>query len=548
MSCFPEHTYATYADGELAPQELRPLEAHLVQCRRCRELVVALREEADLLADVLQEREQWAPAAAPAPPEGAAPARGIALGIGPALAAGLGVLIVSGWLIQTFEPAVELWLAPFTLRGATDMAFDLIFLLRDEAPAFFQLALAIAAMASASALLTFALTMLLRRWQGPGLLALGVLFALALPAADSDAHFGLHKQEDYTLAAGETHDGTLVISANTANIDGVVEGDLLALSHRLTIRGEVRGNVIALAKNLEIPGKVGGSIHVAAGRTHVGGEIDGNLYALSEDFTLARGSRVRRDAAVIGEDVVIEGPVGRDLFLVADRAELRGEVGRDVSGWTERLSLLDGARVGGDVAATLPTGHEIEVASGAEVAGEVTTRHHDVGTAHGLARYGEPGFYVWIALSLAAAFLVGMLLHQLLPAVFDVRVPTAGAFFRALGVGFLVLVAMPVALGICAVTLVGLPVALMGLALYLAALYVGGIVVAALVGTSLVHPAAEGWGAFGLALLAGLLVVTIAVHTPLVGPVVRIVVVILGLGLLAERSRRGWRLIRGLPV
>ncbi len=67
MSCFPERTYSIYADGELAPDERRPVESHLVGCRRCRELVVSLREEAELLGDVLHERPQTFARPAPSP-------------------------------------------------------------------------------------------------------------------------------------------------------------------------------------------------------------------------------------------------------------------------------------------------------------------------------------------------------------------------------------------------------------------------------------------------------------------------------------------------
>lgn len=546
MSCFPERTYSIYVDGELEPDERRPLESHLVSCLRCRELVVALREEAELLVGVLQERPQAGgrPAPAPAP----APARGIALGIAPVLAAGLVLITVSGWLLETVRPAADRWIAPFTLRGASDMAFDLIFLLRDEAPAAFEVGLALAAMASASALLTFALTMLLRRWQGPGLLLVAAPLALALPAAESRAHFGMHEHEDYTLAAGEIHDGTLVISAHTANIDGVVAGDLLTFSHRLTIRGEIQGNVIVVARQLEIPGHVRGSVHAAAVRSHVAGTVDGNLYAFSEAFSLAGTGTIGRDGAVLGEGSVLEGTVGRDLFLVGDRGELRGPVGRNVSAWLELLTLLDGARVGGSVNAMLPEGQEIEVSSGAEIAGEVVASEQRMHQRRGLARYTEPGFYVWLAVNLAAAFLVGLLLHLLLPALFDVRLETANAFFRALGLGFVVLVALPAALLLCAITLVGIPVALMGLAVYLASLYVGSIVVAALIGTALIHPRGDGWGPFGLALLTGLALLFVAGSTPLVGVLVKAIVVLLGLGLLSERSRTGWRLLRGLPA
>ena len=56
MSPVPEWKFGAYVDGELSPAEMREVEAELVRSRRARELVVALREEASLLGDVLQER------------------------------------------------------------------------------------------------------------------------------------------------------------------------------------------------------------------------------------------------------------------------------------------------------------------------------------------------------------------------------------------------------------------------------------------------------------------------------------------------------------
>jgi cytoskeletal protein CcmA (bactofilin family) len=291
-----------------------------------------------------------------------------------------------------------------------------------------------------------------------------------------------------------------------------------------------------------------GSVYAASGRTHVAGPVTGNLYAVSEAFTLAGGGRIERDAALLGEAVVLEGVVGRDLFVGGDRGELRGSVGRNVSAWMERLALLDGAHVAGDVDAMIPDDEELDVSSGARIDGELVTRAPPSHGRDGLSRFGEPRFYVWLVVNLAAAFAAGMLLRLLLPATFEARVETPGAFFRALGVGFVVLVAMPAALVVCAFTLVGIPVALIGLAMYLTALYIGGIVVAGLVGTSLVHPRGEGWGPFGLALLAGLALVLVAANTPFVGILVKVLVVLLGLGLLAERSRSGWRALRGLPA
>ena len=145
MSCFDELTYAIYADGELAGPRRREVETHLIGCRRCRERVVHLGDEAQLLGEALHERRRRQPVVA-AP----APARGVAIGIGPVL---LGVALATsalGWLVETAAPTSDRWLGPLSPKGAYDMLFDVIFLLRHEAPDALAFVTDVAAMASAS--------------------------------------------------------------------------------------------------------------------------------------------------------------------------------------------------------------------------------------------------------------------------------------------------------------------------------------------------------------------------------------------------------------
>lgn len=535
MSCFPELRYALYADDELSPDERHAVEAHLITCRACRELVVQLTDETELLDEVLQERARGR-----APGVTRAPIRGVAVGMGPSLLAAAAVIAALGWIFETLTPMAGRWLGPFSVRGAYDMVFDLIFLLRDRAPELLSVGIAVAAMASASALLTFLLTALLRRWPDAGLMALGVLLALVLAPAEGRAHFGLHEHDDYELAAGDVHDGTLFVSAEEANINGTVEGDLFVFSRSVTIRGEVHGNVVAVARNFEQPGRVDGSLHVAAARAHLAGTVEGNFYAFADDLTIARSARIGRDASFAAERGVLEGGIGRDLFAGGDRIELRGAVARNVRAWTERLDVLDGASVKGDIAAWLPPGDEVHVADGARVEGEVTSSVRLRDRAKRFAGLLEPMFYVLLVLHIAAGFAAAMLLRALLPAAFEGRIETAGAFFRTLGMGFLVMVAAPIALVLTGLTLVGLPVALIAGAFYLSAVYVGLLLVSFLVGSALVHPGAT-WTSFGLSLLAGLALVALATHLPVVGGVFLVVVLLIGTGLVAERCLAAWR-------
>jgi cytoskeletal protein CcmA (bactofilin family) len=538
VSCFPESTYAFYVDGELGPDEVRLVETHLVQCRSCRGLVVALREEAGLLADVLHERARHSfrrvPRAAPPPRE-------LALGLVPMVALGVMAFGVLGWILESRLPSGMDWLNPFRLQGAYEMAFDLLFLIRDRVPELLQMLVASAALASVSMLLLFVVSVFSRRFTGTvalGLLALA-LAATPTPSSALDLHF---REGEVSVAAGETVDETMIVNADTVRVDGVVDGDLVVvLAERLVVHGEVRGNVFSSARTIEMEGKVTGNFHAVGETIRLDGQVGGNMYSVSELLTIADTARVGRDSTHVAAGASVEGAVGRDLFVLGDWVEVRGSVARNVDARENRVTLLDGARIGGDLDAMFWHEKEVEMAPGAVVSGEVRSRVHEHLRRSLFTRYAHVHFYVWLVIRLGAAFALGMVLYALVPRLFAARLATGAAFGRALGVGFLVLFATPIALFLIGITLLGIPLALIGLAVFASSLYVAGILVSALVGTQVTKPKEETWGSFGLALLVGLAIVIVAMALPFVGHPIRFVVVLTGLGLLAERLRSGWR-------
>jgi hypothetical protein len=121
---------------------------------------------------------------------------------------------------------------------------------------------------------------------------------------------------------------------------------------------------------------------------------------------------------------------------------------------------------------------------------------------------------------------------------------SALSVFRAAGIGFLVLIATPIAAIVLGVTLIGLPVALLGLVAWLTGLYLAKIFVAALVGQTLMTSPTSRPGSFALALLLGLVLVFVAVNLPYLGGWIRALVVLLGLGIGFVQVRAYWQVTR----
>jgi cytoskeletal protein CcmA (bactofilin family) len=529
---------AAYVDQGLVAPDARRVEAHLVGCERCRGLVLALREEARALGEALAGEAASEPAAVSI----VAPARGAAWGLPVAIAATALVTAVASALYEMRLPMV--FLRPSSLLGVNEMVFDTLFLLRDQASGWFELGLALGALGGMAAIASFLAGALLRRYtRTAALLALAGTAALG-EAADAAPRF-VH-EETVRVAAGEMHQGTLAVSCESLEIDGVVVGDVWALCERVSIRGEVDGSVLLLGRELEVQGQVAGGLVAAGEQVRLEGSAGRSAYLAGERVSVGPRARVARDAFLGGERVHVEGDVARDLSAGGERVELEGEVGRDLTAWSERVDVLPGARVGGDLRAHLPEPEALEVAEGAVVAGATDVQVLE-GHRHTMwSRYRDGRFYTWLALGFAASFLIGMLLHALAPGLFAGRLVSGRDFFVSLGLGFAVLVLAPIALVLLALTVVGIPAALIGLAAWGVALYLGGVVVAALIGRSLVKPHGDGARDFGMALLVGLAVVVVVKSLPFVGRPAGWVIALVGVGLLAAQAHAAWQRSRGL--
>ena len=544
MNCFSELKYSMYVDRELPADEARLLEAHLFICPRCRALVDALGVEGRALADVLRCEEEG--------PE--SPRIGLSL-LWTVLSAVALVLVLdqaADWL-QGLIPSTADWLNPFHPSTLLNLLFSFTMSLANASEGVTMLDTIVTTLGALILGLSSLVGLYLlvkRRGSLPALLLAGLAVVLLLPSPGSAIEF--RHESKVTVRSNETIDGTLIAAGDTVNIDGTVNGDLVVSGRSVNVRGTVKGDVLCFSQTLDFSGNAEGNLYGLIHAFDLRGTVERNLYAGVQALQIDSSGRVGGDVIAGTGDGRFEGAVGRDVLLAATGdAHVEGGVGRNFQAYVGDITLFPPGRVGGNLRLFVRDKDHVHLDPGVAVGGktDIQTRKPEP------SRYRRPKFYFWEAVQLAAALITGLLIAWLFPALFGVSVNRLGALtalvgfhagqegralLKAAGVGFLVLVAAPVAAVILAFTLVGLPIAILTLFTWLAGLYLAKVFVGAFIGQGMLKSQAGPPRPFALNLLLGLFIVFVAIDIPYVGSWLNFLVILLGLGIAVTQAFTHW--------
>ena len=234
-----------------------------------------------------------------------------------------------------------------------------------------------------------------------------------------------------------------------------------------------------------------------------------------------------------GESVKSKGSVGRDLFFAAETMEVGGSVERNARGYGKQIAVSSGSSVGGDLHVTAPSNDALEVDEGATVTGETTVKIHE---EHERRAFMYPGFYFGVFAEAIAMMLLGLLLVTLFPSLRPTAPESSREVLRDMGIGFLVLIAAPVAMLIIAFTVIGIPISITLAMIYAVLLFISKLVVAYFAGERLSF---GGEGERGVIIRTGvaLLVILFVIEIPFIGGGLHFLVHIFGVGVLLMHLR-----------
>jgi cytoskeletal protein CcmA (bactofilin family) len=528
VSCPSSVMRSMYADGALAPDQTAAIHEHLDGCAGCRAKVAALRAERDGLRAALLAVDEVGPIPAFAPPGHAAGVLALSLGT-VAIAAFAGMF----WsAVGRAIPSGLHWLNPLDSGELLERAIDFVAFFIREGNTMITSAVNFAGAALTMALLAWGILSLRRNRGGAAVLLSVLMIAIALPGLSHAIE--LRRTDGVTtVAAGETIDDTLVAIGQTVAIDGNVNGDLLAFGREVTVRGNVTGNLIAGAESVTVEGTVGGDV-IGGGRgvTLRGARVARNVLAAGRDIDFGPDSDIGANAIAAGNSIHVDGRVGVDLKVGGGDVTVSGNVQRDVEAFAQQVTLVPSARVGGNLTAHLDDADKLEIADGAIVSGNVDRQI--VEREQRRNRYETVGFYVRQVVRLGAAFLTGLVLLWLFPALRTLTLPNAMAVLREGGIGLVTAVTAPVAALLACITIIGLPLGILAFTLGAIALYFSKTVLAQLIGRLLFESPA-GPPHYAATLLAGLVIVVVAINLPFVGGILNVVLTLVGLGMIVSQ-------------
>ena len=510
---FDEMTGLLYLEQQLDDMHSKMIAEHANTCPTCRELLRVLKNETVWLRESLVEDEPVPARLIAAPARSMAPWGWLAtLGFGAAGAYTLWSGFIEPWVTQATNIGLTqgnlmtmLFFSGAFWNGWSDVAKGVEFM----------------AMITLGVVAAWALRRYFRRQAGTatvmGMLALAILAPSPARAAET-----VHGNPSYTLPAGQEIKTDLFVAGDHVLIDGTVDGDLVVWAHEVEVNGQVKGDIIAFTQELRMNGMADGNVRAFAQSIVLSGPVGKNLMGFVQSAEVDEKCTVGGSATLFSRDVELNGPVKGDLLAMAGTMEINGPIGGNVKVRGEGMRIGSRAQIDGRTQFEGPK--QPEIAAGAKLASPLEM----------IMRKSTPTYSTWSyywhqILRWGAAFLLGLVLFLLAPAIFLDASNAANKVGLSMGIGLLFLVGIPAASIIACVTIVGLGVGITTVLIYLVAVYMSQVFVGEWLGEKLLG-VGVGIGPVLARLALGLAILRVIRIIPFLGPLSMWVVIVWGLG------------------
>lgn len=333
-------------------------------------------------------------------------------------------------------------------------------------------------------------------------------------------------------------------AGSTAELDKRVEGDAFLAGGRAAVRGPVKGDVVLAGGDINVSDTVGQDLYAGGGSLVLSSQVAGNARIACGQVIISQRGGIVGKGTVAAANFRLAGRVGRYLVVYAESVRIDGEVGGDLHIAARSIEIGPDAKIRGKLFYRSPQQAKIDPA--AQIAGGVTREELNWPRQEvdSMARIAT-----WISVALLALSLlvVGAIMILAFPDFSAAAALTVRSDpWKSLGLGFALLLCIPVGAVLLMITVVGAPLGLLLLFFYPVMLLLGYLTGALFLGDRVATWIARrrgvvvkaGWRYVALALALSALVLICKV--PFAGAVVLFLTLLLGLGAFWLRAFRGY--------
>jgi len=333
----------------------------------------------------------------------------------------------------------------------------------------------------------------------------------------------------------------LVIAGGNIKLDGTIGGDLICASRYLVQNGLVTGSLNSATQNLEVLGVVNGSVRGFAQNININGQINQNLIVFCSVLNIRADATIEKDVTAFGGEMTLDGRIGGDLKGSVGTIVITGEVGKDVSITATNITLMPTARILGNFKYKSEKPAKIE--SGALISGETVWTKQEPKKENESASLFTAKSLITKTLFLLALMITGIVISLVCKKnAYQAKQAVSESFLKSMGLGFVFMVCIPIAILILLFTVIGIPIAVIALFAYVILIYVAKIPVATFVGDRilklLIKPREPSliWS-----MLLGLVILTILFNIPYLKWLIYFIVLFTGFGaiLLSQKQSPG---------
>jgi len=328
------------------------------------------------------------------------------------------------------------------------------------------------------------------------------------------------------------------------NLTEPVDGDAFLTGGHVTVASEIKGDLIVAAGEVSVGGNIGDDLYAAGGNVQLDAIVAGNARIAGGDITVGPATVVAGALSLTGANIEFDGDTHDYLQAAGASVRIDGAVHGDATVRAKEIEIGPDTRIAGRLivhGASEPVVPEGAVISGGVEFHRVSPDRYfdDTGdtvrtVAHGIGRV------LWFA----GVFLAGVLFVFVFPGLSSRASHFVGREpLKSLGLGFAVLVCVPVFAVLLLITVIGIPLALLLLPFYLLLLFLGWVTTALFIGDKGLEltrgPQAPSSPLRLLALFLALVALWLLGRIPLVGGWITCLALLAGIGALVWQAWSG---------